>query len=314
MKKTHAFILAAAAFAFTVMPNGSIAQTFEETDVAPEKNITALEQRAIRKAAVNVMKHIVDAREAIQKKDYDAAKKMLGSSLRLLNLIKETSSPVMVHDYIWVAKKHLSMDEVREVAPDLVPIYSSLLEFEDFYPEANVRTHIKKAEEHLKKGNKADAKKELELGEEELTYIEADMPVEHTRQLVNDALEALGRNESEKATLKLKMAEEAVQLTVTNEASPSLLAKTALWQATNAYDEKKFDKADGAVKRAKKYLQDAIQNMGVDEKYKALDIIKDIDALEGKITKGGDETGNQLKSVWNKSRVLEERIAKVKVK
>lgn len=314
MKKTDIYLCAVVALVVLITPCLARAQMIEETDVIPEKQITALEQRAIRKAAVNVTKHIVDAREAIQKKDYAAAKKALNSSLRLINLIKETSAPVIVHDYVWVAKKHLAMDEAREVVPDLVPIYSSLMEFEDFYPESTVRSHIKKAEEHLKKDKKSEAMKELDLGEEYLMAIEADMPVEYTRSQISAALDALAKNDPAKAAESLKMAENGVQLTVTSVATPGLLAKTALWQATRAYDAKNYDKADAAVKQAKKYLQEAVSNMGVDEKYKALDIIREIDALEGKISKGGAETGKQLQAIWSKSRALEERIANVSIK
>jgi tetratricopeptide (TPR) repeat protein len=315
MKRSNLFMIAVIAFAVCVVPGFSLAQVVEETDVVPEHTITALEQRAIKKAAVNVMKHIIDAREAIQKKDYAAAKQALNSSLRLIKLIRDTSGPVMVHDYIWAAKKHLAMDEVHEVIPDLVPIYSALVDFEAFNdPEEAVRSHIKKAEEHLQKGNKPQALQELELGEEALTAIEAYMPLEYTRKQVTAALDALAQNDPARAAESLKMAEGAVHMTVTSIASPGLLAKTAILKATMAYDAKNFDKADAALQQAKAYLQEAIQNMDVDERYKALDVIKRIDALEGKILKGDDQTGVQLKALWNKARELKEHIAKIKTK
>jgi tetratricopeptide (TPR) repeat protein len=315
MKRLNLFMLATIVCAVLIVPCFSLAQVVEETEVIPEQTITALEQRAIKKAAVNVMKHIIDARDAVQDKDYAAAKKSLNSSLRLIKLIRDTSGPVLVRDYIWVAKKHLAMDEVQEVIPDLVPIYTALIDFEAFNdPEAAVRSHIKRAEDHLKKGKKSQALKELELGEEALTAIEAYMPVEYTRKQVVAALDALAENDPVRAAESLKKAEGAVHLTVTHIATPGLLAKTAILRATMAYDAQNFDRADAALKQAKVHLQDAVQNMDVDERYKALDIIKRIDALEGKISKGGDQTGSQLKALWSKARELKEHIAKIKTK
>jgi len=85
--------------------------------------------------------------------------------------------------------------------------------------------------------------------------------------------------------------------------------KKSLWQAVKDYAAGKYAAAGEALDKAAAYLKKATQSTDEKTREKAKKLSKDIDALRGKVKKGGKTTEAAISNLWERSKALSEREA-----
>ena len=250
------------------------------------------------------MRHIVQARDDIRAKNSRHAQTELQQAQTLIAIIKTTEPTDKIKDHIWVAKKHLSYESTRTVAQDLVPIYASLDEIADLAPMDKVKEHINKAKKHLEKGNKKAAGEELKLADEAVVFTEIDLPLGSTERHVTDAQMFLTKRESKKADAALKSAEDGVQFLSVMDSSPVWQARESFWSATKNYMAGRAEAARADLKEAKTYLQQVGTTADAKTKTEAGKLLKDTEAIDSKMDKFDHESGQELKSLYERFKAL----------
>ena len=278
----------------------------EEISVEPVKNFPPEEADVLSSSATKVLRHIVQARDDIHKKDLNSAASELKQAQKLIDIVKASMPTVKVKDHIWVANKHLSYENTEEVLQDLIPIYASLDEIEDIIPVDKARAHIDKAKEHLEKGNKEGAQEELKLADKAIMYTELDLPLSSTEKQVIATQDYLNKKAAEKADKALKAAEDGVQLISIYGYSPITRAKRSLWKATKNYAAGEVDAAKRELEKAKAYVQKVIEGSEGKMKTEAEKLLKEIETLRAKVEKGEEESGSLFKGLWERAKALTE--------
>ena len=278
----------------------------EEISVEPVKNFPPEEADVLSSSATKVLRHIVQARDDIHKKDLNSAASELKQAQKLIDIVKASMPTVKVKDHIWVANKHLSYENTQEVLPDLIPIYASLDEIEEIIPVDKVREHINNAKKYLEKGDKEGAQKELKLADKAIMYTELDLPLSSTEKHVIAAQDYLNKKDSEKADEALKAAEDGVQLISIYGYSPLTKAKRSLWKATKSYLGGELDAAKREIEMAKTYVQKVIESSKGKTKTEAEKLLKEIEVLWAKVDEGAEETGSLFKGLWERTESFSE--------
>ncbi|MCG6867124.1 MAG: YfdX family protein [Thiogranum sp.] len=232
----------------------------EKVITTPGKTITPQEEALISSSGGKVLRHIAQARADIHNKDADAAQTELDQADKLLAIIRAALPTTSVKDRIWVAKEHLEYEDTQEVLPDLIPIYSSLNEMMDIMPAKAARAQLDEAREHLKAGDKANARKALEATDAALQYTEVDLRLSTTRHLVAQARADLGKKKLDEADKALQAAEDGVVLISEGVEQPLFAAKAALYQGLVDLEAGNSDLAKADLQNAIKLLTDAKQS------------------------------------------------------
>lgn len=261
----------------------------EEVTVKPLKTVSAEQQVILSNAAAGVLRHIVETRSAIQKKDKKDAEDQLKKAMTLIEIIKAVRPTGKVTDHIWIAKKHLEYKDTEVVAQDLIPVNADLVELAEIIPGKNMenaREHLKNAKDLLKKGDKKGADKELGLMLDAVSFSEMDLSVESTDKSISAAQVALAHGNLEKADKVLKGAED--NLVIFNETitAPFAQAHKSIWHARKEYEQGKTKKAiHDSLEKAGNWLKEAAKNG--DEKTRKLAV----------------ELGHQLSELKNKIKI-----------
>jgi hypothetical protein len=93
---------------------------------------------------------------------------------------------------------------------DLIPINCEIAIADTFVPTPEKKTHIEKANAHLKSGHSKAAIEELQLGEIDVSYTVMLLPLEATKKRVADAEGFAKEHKYYEANLALKAAEESI--------------------------------------------------------------------------------------------------------
>lgn len=312
-KRFHRKPLVAAVLAGLVLTGPVYADRIiqEQFTVLPGRQVTPQDEAAISTTAVKVLRHIADARGALQGEspNVDKAKSELQQSEKLLDIIRATLPTTKVKDRIWVAKKHLEYENTDEVLPDLVPIYASLEEFVDYVPAAKAKAHLDNAKQALHEGDKTKAAEQLQAVDDALLYVEADLPLGSTRNLVNSAKTFLDKNDSKSADDALAAAEDNVMFVSLSFQSPLTQAKAALYRAWQDYDlgEKVFAKAD--LNAAMKYLEAAADSPDKVTRDQANDLVSDVRDLHSQVETDSENFSGRLQTAWHRVKAMSERSA-----
>lgn len=283
----------------------------EEISISPGRQITPVDEATISSSAVKVLRHIADARGALQgdKPDTAKAKAQLNQSEILMDVIQAALPTTQVKDRIWVAKKHLEYENTQEVLPDLIPIYSSLQELVDYVPAAKAKAHLDDAKQALEEGDKEKAAERLQAVDDALLYVEADLPLSSTRHLVEQARDALDKNDAKAADLALAAAEDNVVFVSLSFQSPLTQAKAALYRARQdlEFGEKAFAKSD--LNAAVRHLERAAQSSDTIAREAAADLVSEVRDLHSAIDTEGKDLTAQLESAWHRTKAMSERSA-----
>ena len=97
--------------------------------------------------------------------------------------------------------------------------------------------------------------------------------------------------------------------TISPAEKPITLTEKSLWQATRDYAAGKYAAAGEELEKAGAYLKKASKSADEKTREEAEKLGKDIDALKGKVKKGGKATGAAITNLWERSKALSEREA-----
>ena len=186
----------------------------EDVSINQTKKMTAEQSAQASDSALKVMKKIAQARGDIHKKKWASAKKDLREATSLVEDVRADEPTYRVRDRLWIAQKHLEYEDTDQVVEDLVPIYNDLSFAEGFVSTQEARTHLAKARDSLKNGDKTAAHNELKLAGDSLTYTEVDLPLGKTEESIMDARLLLGKNKGAEADRVLKDAEDSIIVTM----------------------------------------------------------------------------------------------------
>ena len=276
----------------------------EKITITPGGTITPENESIISSAATKVLRHIAQARFRIHEKDLARAQNELKQARTLIAIIRTMVPTEKIKDLIWIANKHLSYESTENVMRDLVPIYASLDEIEDFVPVEKSREHINKAKKYLKEGIKKGAGEELIFADESLLYNEIDLPLGNTERHIINAQALLKKQELQKADAALKSAETGVQFISLMSSAPVIQARKSLWHASKNFAAGELVAAKRDLKEAKTALEKVIKSEDVKTSAEAEKLKKDIEAVEGKVDKGAKETEQEIKKLYELAKAL----------
>ncbi len=276
----------------------------EKVTVTPVRSETPKNESLISSTAIKVLRHIAQARADVHAKDLLKAQKELADAQTLILIIKTTVPSEKVKDHIWVANKHLSYENTETVMQDLIPIYASLNDIEDFTVRDKVKKHINNVKNHLEKGNKKGASDELKLAEDTIVLTEIYLPLSDTERQIILAQAHLANKEFKKAEIALKTAEDGVMLISLDDSLPVSQAKISLWQATKNYTAGKTEAAKQDIKKVKENLEKADKTVDAKTKAELDKLSKDIESIEGKLNKFDHETEQELKKLYERTKTI----------
>ncbi|HTY25091.1 MAG TPA: YfdX family protein [Desulfomonilaceae bacterium] len=267
------------------------------------------EKEVIDRTAVDVLRHIVQARAYIHQKTPGKAGYEVAEAVRLIRTIRDNLSSKQVRDRIWIARKHLEFEPVEEVLSDFRGIYSALNDIDTYLPTDKAKRHIDQAREYLERKEKRQAEGELELADKSLVSVELEIPLLSAEENILKAQEYLGSNNNEKADRVLKIAERKTHAISIIAGSPLRAANRSLWLAIKRYSSGEIAEARAYIEQAKASLERAAQMRDAMQSEKKDKLYKDVTELEKKIAKGGKTGETALKTAWGKSQALIEREA-----
>jgi hypothetical protein len=284
----------------------------EKVTVQPGRQISPQDEMTISASAVKVLRHIADARGALEATNPDVAKasEALEQSGRLLDIIDAALPTARVKDRIWVAKKHLEYKDTRDVLPDLVPIYSSLDELVDYVPTAKAKAHLDAAKKAMQNGDKSKADEQPGKADDALLYLEADLPLKSTHRLVDRAKAALAKNDVKAADKWLASAEDGVVFVSMSFDSPLTRAKAALYRAWQDYDLGASGYAKADLKTAVDDLERAAQSKDKVTREAAADLVSEVRDIHEQIASAGDKgMEGRIENAWQRVKAISERSA-----
>jgi len=276
----------------------------EKITITAAGTITPENESIMSSAAIKVLRHIAQARFRIHEKDLLLAQNELKQASALIAIIKTRVPTEKVKDRIWIAHKHLSYENAENVMQDLVPVYASLDEIEDFVPVEKAREHINEAKKHLKEGDKKGAGEELKLADESLRYNEIELPLGNTERHIINAQALLKKKELQKADAALKSAEKGVQFISLMSFTPGIQVRKSLWHASKNFAAGELAAAKRDLKEAKMSLEKVIKSENVKASAEAEKLKKDIESVEGKVDKGAKETEQEIKKLYGRAKDL----------
>jgi hypothetical protein len=283
----------------------------EELSVSPGRQITPQAEATISSTAVKVLRHIADARGALQGENPDTEKaaSQLSQAEKLLDIIQASLPTTKIKDRIWVAKKHLEYEDTKEVLPDLIPIYASLDELVDYVPEAQVKAHLDKAKQALKEDDKSKATEQLQALNDALLYVEADLPLRGTRHLVDQAKAALAKGDVKAASQGLSDAEDDVVFISMSFQSPLTQAKAALYRARQDSELGEKDFVKDNLNAAVKYLELAANSPDKITRDSASDLVSEVRDLHHRLETDHEGFSARVESAWQRVKAMSERTA-----
>jgi len=143
------------------------------------------------------------ARVALNDGYVDESKQILTEAQGLLEKVKQSDKPMTVATQIKVGDKSIRNDKAT-VTPDLIPIFSEVRIVEAYDQDPAKVDAVKKAREHLKKGEQKEAVAALRLAEVGLVTREVSMPLSETVASVDRALKLIDSGKLHEANLELK--------------------------------------------------------------------------------------------------------------
>jgi cytochrome c556 len=309
MKRMITNPLAVATLVLLFISSGTVWAKEEEVKVAPGKIVTPQDESIISPVAARALCHIARARYAIHQQDPDRAIDELRRSLMEMNQIKKVLPTARAKDYLRVAILHLSYEGPKEVTQDLIPIYASIDDIEDWVRVDVAREHINKAKNNLEGGNKEEAKKEFALAEQALIDTEMDPPLAHTEAQLLKAYAYLSQNQSDLADKALKSAERGVRYVGLSLYSPMAKSQRILRQSSEDFAAGRLEAAKAGLRQAKEYLAEVVRTGDDNIKAEAGKLVKEIGVVEDQLERGGKEIASAIHGLWERAKALSERSA-----
>jgi hypothetical protein len=282
-------------------------RVLETVDLTPGKALSPQDQAKISGIAGKILGHVSKAKEDIEAKKLDAAKKELTKAGELLAILKELLPTTKVIDHIWDTKTGLMYLNTTEVQQDLVTLSTSIDQLYDVLPEGKAKEHAKKAKETLAKDKQKGApkaKEELDLVEDAIDFREVDLSVSYTSRLVKVAQADLDKGKTKEASDALNSVADGVLVFDTAVIDPVDVAVQRIWLATQDYAGKDHKAAKSRLEKAKMALEEVVQRSDKTVQESAKKLISKIEAID---VNAVDKAGAGLESLWQDARKLVER-------
>ncbi len=204
--KKHFSMAVALAFTFVVISHASTAQSAEK---APAKNALSQDLMKVSNEGYGAVRAIHVARIAIFNGDTKLAGEMLAKAQKDLDAAAKDAHNFLVDSKAADHKKN-GHDTSASDMMDLLPIDGGIGIADTFVPSPEKKDHIAKANEHLKSGHSKEAIEELQLGEIDIVYTRALLPLKATEKRLADAEKFASEHKYYEANLALKAAEDGV--------------------------------------------------------------------------------------------------------
>lgn len=197
------------AFVVSMLASCSLCQATDVTTQKTTKVNTAVQQALkVSNDGFNAMRAIRAARVAIFNAEPKVAIDILGKAKDALDAASKDESQ-FVSDV-----KSLTGTEAAKsakwTAADWIPIDGQISLADTYVATPEKKTHVEKANEHLKNGRSKEAIEELRLGKIDVNFTRIMMSLSATRQCVTDAMQLAEEQKYYEANLALKAAEDAV--------------------------------------------------------------------------------------------------------
>ena len=290
-----------------LIPPPALAKAQERSNVSADRPITATDDIVLSSAAVKALRHIAQARGDIEDGDGGGAQLQLDQANVLLDIAEAALPATTVKDRIWVAKKHLEYEGAQQVFTELVPIYRSLDDLTAYMPVQDARRHLDQAKASLAKNDKDKAIAEFEAADAALLYVEADIPLRTTRQLMSRARQEIRNGDAQAAEAALKAAEDNVVFLSVAMHEPLAEAHRSLWRATQDYVAGAYGAAKTDLDRAVRYLDYASNDADKETRAGIKVLLAKAHSLEQKIGAQSREVPALLRDLWNRTEALSER-------
>ena len=213
--KKH-FLTGVALAAVFVIAHASAAQSAEKVpaekapaEKAPAKNGLTQDLMKVSDDGYSAIRAIHLARIAIFNGDTKTAQEMLDKAKKDLDAAT-TDAQTFAADNKAADHGKNTDDKSASDKMDLIPIDGEVAIADTFVPSPEKKKHIDKANEHLKTGHSKQAIEELQLGEIDVVFTRAMLPLESTKKRVADAEKLAGDHKYYEANLALKAAEEGI--------------------------------------------------------------------------------------------------------
>ncbi|MEJ2393371.1 MAG: YfdX family protein [Candidatus Thiodiazotropha sp.] len=177
-----------------------------------------------------VIRQIIQAQRQIseQRRDLDGATDSLDQAAELLRNIQDSFFNSELPVRYRSATREPYHEKTPQVAPDLIPIFSSLSEIDDAGPCTQTRPRLTTDPETLQESRRYQARSEQKGAGDALLYVESDLPMKTTRQRIDEARVALQHDDIPGATAALSDARQQVVTISLSLPSPLIQAKSAL--------------------------------------------------------------------------------------
>jgi hypothetical protein len=326
-KQFHLKPIAAALMAALVVSGPVLANPViqEQVSVTPGRQIDLKDEATISAMGGKVLRHIGQARIALQgdKPDTKKAGSQLEQTSKLLDIIHAALPTTRIKDSIWVDGKNLKYENTDEVKPGLIPLYASVGEIADFTAADKSALVDKKgdkseyatigeiAENEIakadKKGDKPEAVEPLKESGDTLWMVEVDLPFNNIRDLVNQAATALNKGDTNAAEMALAEAEDSVVYVSQTFQSPMTRVKDSIQRAWEDFSSGEKATAKQELSSAIGYLQDAAKSSDKVLREVATNLAAKVQNLRSLVDSDSGDFAQRAENVWHRVEALSQR-------
>jgi cellobiose-specific phosphotransferase system component IIA len=260
-----------------------------------------------------VLRSIAQARGDIHDNKLQSAREALNDAHLQIEFIRESSPVTQVRDYIWVARKHLSLGDTEKAVQDLTAINLALGNLGETRFVAHARKFINRAMTSLEKKDKEGVGLELELTDKALECSGVDSSPSAAEGFITSAQGYLSQNEPEEAGRALRNAEDELQFVVIDLYTPLPKAREAILASKKNFADQEFGAARKKLDEAGHYLKKAITEGDDLAKAEAGRLLKDLAPLRVEVGKKAKGTDEHMESLWERVKALAERDAEYAV-
>ena len=251
-----------------------------------------------------ILRDIAQARADIHR-DYPLrAEEGIDGADRMLDLIEQSMPTAEARQRTWVARRHLEYEKTQDVTADLVPIYAAVGRVESLAPADSIRGHLDRTKRRLDKGDREAARRELARADQELLFVEVDLPLSSTRRHLADAREALAMGELDRAGAFLQKAEDDLAFLTDAARSPLAAARWSLAKAVAVYTRGDAEGAEHYVTLARRSLERASDDASEASQETLNALVGESRRLEGRLATRRPDAFEKLEQLVERVRAL----------
>jgi len=286
-----AVLIIAALFTGPVLAKSRITSTI---DAQPTSKLTAEESQAVSVAAGRILKHVNDARVAIEEEKKKAALQDVKKGLTLVKIIEQAVPRMKVKAEIQAGDIKYQHEEEKKQS--LIPIFEELDQVDVVGPTKGAKT-----EKGSKSGKSPSVPPAVTFAGIEFTSLDLNLPL--AKRNLTRAKKALEDNRSDDADLALlDIQTRGVLFGLVEEYLPLREAADNLKLAEYEFKNGQTKEALAALKVASDALKDYEKTAGENRSKDVKKLHQEIDDLSGKLEHQKDQKGvvKKIASWWDR--------------